>query len=43
MTGFLVSLTGLELLERIHDLKAVEVAGVLHVFGEKDGAAGLFG
>src|SRR5260370_38878890 len=30
------------LAERVDDLQAVDGAGVLHVFGEKDGAAGLF-
>ena len=30
-----------KLFERVHDLQAVDVAGVLHVFGEKYGAAGL--
>ncbi len=27
-------------LKRIHNLQAVELAGVLHVLGKKDGAAG---
>jgi len=32
-----------KLSEWVDDLQAIEVAGVLHVFGKEDGAAGLFG
>ena len=33
----------MNLFKRVDDLQAVDGAGVLHVFGEEDGAAGLFG